>query len=78
MKIYSVYDKEFKPYGKVLGGYDTAELKSITKARSNERILFIDFICKSLLYIYDCLSTIMLAVKFSTPAVTDASGSPLL
>ena len=26
MKIYSVYDKEFKPYGKVLGGYDTAEL----------------------------------------------------
>ena len=26
MKIYSVYDKEFKPYGKVLEGYDTAEL----------------------------------------------------
>ena len=26
MKIYSVFDKEFKPYGKVLGGYDTAEL----------------------------------------------------
>ena len=26
MKILSVYDAEFKPYGKVLGGYDTAEL----------------------------------------------------
>ena len=26
MKIYSVYDKEFKPCGKVLEGYDTAEL----------------------------------------------------
>ena len=26
MKIYSVYDKEFKPYGKVIEGYDTAEL----------------------------------------------------
>ena len=26
MKIYSVYDPEFKPYGKVLEGYDTAEL----------------------------------------------------
>jgi len=26
MKIYSVYDKEFKPYGKVLDGFDTAEL----------------------------------------------------
>ncbi len=26
MKIYSVFDKEFKPYGKVLEGYDTAEL----------------------------------------------------
>ena len=26
MKIYSVYDEEFKPYGKVLEGYDTAEL----------------------------------------------------
>ena len=26
MKIYSVNDPEFKPYGKVLGGYDTAEL----------------------------------------------------
>ena len=26
MKIYSVYDKEFKPYGKVLDGYDTSEL----------------------------------------------------
>lgn len=26
MKVYSVYDKEFAPYGKVLEGYDTAEL----------------------------------------------------
>lgn len=26
MKIYSVYDKEFAPYGKVLEGYDTTEL----------------------------------------------------
>ena len=26
MKIYSVYDPEFKPYGKVLTGYDTAAL----------------------------------------------------
>lgn len=26
MKIYSVYDPEFKPYGKVLEGYDSAEL----------------------------------------------------
>ncbi len=26
MKIYSVYDPEFKPYGQVLSGYDTREL----------------------------------------------------
>lgn len=26
MKVYSVYDEEFAPYGKVLEGYDTAEL----------------------------------------------------
>ena len=26
MKIYSVLDKEFAPYGKVLEGYDTAPL----------------------------------------------------
>ena len=26
MKIYSVFDPEFKPYGKILEGYDTAEL----------------------------------------------------
>lgn len=26
MKIYSVYDAEFRPYGKVLEGYDTREL----------------------------------------------------
>ena len=24
MKIYSIYDPEFKPYGKVLEGYDAA------------------------------------------------------
>ncbi len=28
MKFYSVYDPEFAPYGKVLDGYDTAELIS--------------------------------------------------
>lgn len=33
MKIYSVLDKEFAPYGKVLGGYDTAPL---LKAMENE------------------------------------------
>ena len=26
MKIYSVYDEEFRPYGKVIEGYDVAEL----------------------------------------------------
>lgn len=26
MKVYSVFDPEFKPYGKVLSGYDTKEL----------------------------------------------------
>ena len=26
MHIYSVYDAEFRPYGRVLSGYDTAEL----------------------------------------------------
>ena len=26
MTIYSVFDREFKPYGKVVPGYDTAEL----------------------------------------------------
>ena len=26
MKIYSVYDKEFAPYGRVIEGYDTKEL----------------------------------------------------
>ncbi len=26
MHIYSVYDDEFRPYGRVLSGYDTAEL----------------------------------------------------
>ena len=32
MKIYSVTDPEFKPYGKVLEGYDTAELvKALSK-----------------------------------------------
>ena len=28
MTVYSVYDEAFKPYGKVLDGYDTAELLS--------------------------------------------------
>ena len=32
MKIYSVNDPEFKPYGKVLGGYDTAELCAAMEA----------------------------------------------
>lgn len=31
MKIYSVYDAEFRPYGKVLGNYDTAELVAAMK-----------------------------------------------
>ena len=31
MKIYSVSDMEFKPYGKVLGGYDTAVLIAAMK-----------------------------------------------
>ena len=31
MKIYSVSDPEFKPYGKVLEGYDTAELLEAMK-----------------------------------------------
>ena len=26
MKIYSVYDPEFRPYGQVLEGYDTAPI----------------------------------------------------
>ena len=32
MKIYSVNDPEFKPYGKVLKGYDTAELIAAMEA----------------------------------------------
>ena len=32
MTIYSVYDPEFKPYGKVLEGYDTAELLQAMEA----------------------------------------------
>jgi len=32
MKIYSVYDPEFKPYGKVLTGYDTAALRAAMAA----------------------------------------------
>ncbi len=32
MKIYSVYDPEFKPYGKALEGYDTAELLAAMNA----------------------------------------------
>ncbi len=31
MKIRSVYDKEFKPYGSVLEGYDTTELQAAMK-----------------------------------------------
>ena len=31
MKIYSVTDPEFKPYGKILEGYDTAELLAAMK-----------------------------------------------
>ncbi len=32
MKIHSVLDAEFKPYGKVLEGYDTTELKRVMLA----------------------------------------------
>ena len=32
MKIYSVFDPEFKPYGKILEGYDTAELSAAMEA----------------------------------------------
>ena len=32
MKIYSVYDKEFKEYGQIIEGYDTAELVEAMKA----------------------------------------------
>jgi hypothetical protein len=32
MKIYSVTDPEFKPYGKILEGYDTGELKAAMEA----------------------------------------------
>ena len=32
MKIYSVTDPEFKPYGKILEGYDTAELCAAMEA----------------------------------------------
>ncbi len=32
MKIYSVYDREFAPYGRVLTGYDTAELLAAMEA----------------------------------------------
>ena len=31
MKIYSIHDPEFKPYGKVLEGYDTACLVNAMK-----------------------------------------------
>lgn len=40
MKIYSVYDKEFAPYGKVLEGYDTAEL-----CAAMEKIPFGEGVC---------------------------------
>ena len=29
MEVYSVYDQEFKPYGKVLEGYKTAALRAV-------------------------------------------------
>ena len=32
MKVYSVYDAEFAPYGKVLSGYDTTELRAAMEA----------------------------------------------
>ncbi len=32
MKVYSVFDPEFKPYGKVLAGYDTAALQAAMNA----------------------------------------------
>ena len=32
MKIYSVFDPEFKPYGKVLAGYDTSALRKAMAA----------------------------------------------
>lgn len=32
MKVYSVYDAEFKPYGKVLEGYDVSELLTAMNA----------------------------------------------
>ena len=32
MKIYSVFDPEFKPYGKILEGYDTVELCAAMEA----------------------------------------------
>lgn len=32
MRIYSVYDAEFKPYGKVISGYDTEELRKTLDA----------------------------------------------
>ena len=32
MKIYSVYDEEFRPYGKVIEGYDVSELLAAMKS----------------------------------------------
>ena len=32
MKVYSVFDEEFRPYGKVLKGYDTRELRAAMAA----------------------------------------------
>lgn len=34
MKIYSVMDPEFAPYGKVLGGYDTTELLKVLEEKT--------------------------------------------
>ena len=37
MHIYSVSDPEFRSYGKLLEGYDTAELLAAMQARMDER-----------------------------------------
>ena len=34
MKIFSIYDPEFAPYGKVLRGYDTAELSAVLESET--------------------------------------------
>ena len=39
MTIYSVTDKEFKPYGKLLEGYDTAELVKAIRGRFEDIVM---------------------------------------